>query len=198
MMRALIRFCGFSVSKLRLECFCYNLFMENIFLKTKRITLRYITQNDFEELKKILQDKDVMYAWEYNFSDEDVQNWINQNLDRYKKYNLGFFLIVENSSGTILGQAALMPDFINEHKYYEIGYILKKEYWHQGFASEAVKALIHYAFNTLNLKEVIFEIRPENSPSRKVAENFNAVICGDFVKNVRGKKMVHLIYKLNG
>lgn len=172
--------------------------MENIFLKTKRITLRYITQNDFEELKNILQDKDVMYAWEYNFSDEDVQNWINQNLERYKKYNLGFFLIVENSSGTILGQAALMPDFINEHKYYEIGYILKKEYWHQGFASEAAKVLIHYAFNTLKLKEVIFEIRPENLPSRKVAENFNAVICGDFVKNVRGKKMVHLIYKLNG
>lgn len=34
--------------------------------------------------------------------------------------------MVENISGKILGQAALMPEIIDQHKYYEIGYILKK------------------------------------------------------------------------
>lgn len=171
--------------------------MQNIFLKTERFYLRYITQNDFKELQAILQDKEVMYAWEHDFSNEDVQDWINKNLERYKKYNLGFFLMIENVSGKVLGQAALMPDLISGNKYYEIGYILKKEFWHQGFATEAAKALINYAFNILNLREVIFEIRPENIFSRRVAENLNAKICGDFIKNVRGKKMVHLIYKLH-
>ncbi len=171
--------------------------MSNIFLKAERFYLRYITQNDFKELQAILQNKEVMYAWEYDFSNEDVQDWINNNLERYKKYNLGFFIIIEKTSGKVLGQAALMPDLVNGNKYYEIGYILKKEYWHQGFATEAAKALVHYAFNTLRLEEVIFEIRPENFASRKVAENLNAKICGDFIKNVRGKKMVHLIYKLH-
>lgn len=171
--------------------------MQNIFLKTERFYLRYITQNDFKELQAILQDKEVMYAWEHDFSNEDVQDWINKNLERYKKYNLGFFLMIENVSGKVLGQAALMPDLISGNKYYEIGYILKKEFWHQGIATEAAKALINYAFNILNLREVIFEIRPENIFSRRVAENLNAKICGDFIKNVRGKKMVHLIYKLH-
>ena len=138
-----------------------------------------------------------MYAWEYDFSNKDVQNWIEKNLELYKKYNLGYFLMVENNSGKILGQAALMPDLINGHKYYEIGYILKKEYWHRGLATEAARALVHYAFNSLNLKEVIFEIRPENIASRKVAEILNAKICGNFIKNVRGKNMIHLIYKLS-
>ena len=170
--------------------------MSNIFLKTERFILRYITQEDFEELKAILQDKDVMYAWEYNFSDNDVQNWIDKNLELYKKYNLGYFLMVENISDKILGQAALTPDIINEYTYYEIGYILKKEYWHNGFATEAANALKNYAFNTLNLNEIIFEIRPDNISSRKIAENLNAKICGEFIKNVRNKKMLHLIYKL--
>ena len=170
--------------------------MSNIFLKTERFILRYITQEDFEELKAILQDKDVMYAWEYNFSDNDVQNWIDKNLELYKKYNLGYFLMVENTSGKILGQSALTPDIINEYTYYEIGYILKKEYWHNGFAAEAANALKNYAFNTLNLNEIIFEIRPDNISSRKIAENLNAKICGEFIKNVRNKKMLHLIYKL--
>ena len=170
--------------------------MSNIFLKTERFILRYITQEDFEELKAILQDKDVMYAWEYDFSDDDVQNWIDKNIELYKKHNLGYFLMVENTSGKILGQSALMPDIIDGYTYYEIGYILKKEYWHNGFATEAANALKNYAFNTLNLNEIIFEIRPDNISSRKIAENLNAKICGEFIKNVRNKKMLHLIYKL--
>ena len=170
--------------------------MSNIFLKKERFILRYLTQEDFEVLKEILQDKDVMYAWEYEFSDNDVQNWIDKNLELYKKYNLGYFLMVENISGKILGQAALMPEIIDQHKYYEIGYILKKEYWHKGFATEAAKALKNYAFNNLNLNEIIFEIRPNNISSRKIAENLNAKITGKFIKNVSNKKMLHLIYKL--
>ena len=137
--------------------------MTKVFLKTKRLSLKYITQNDFEELKSILQDKEVMYAWEYDFCDDDVKNWINKNIALYKKYNLGYFLMEEITSKEIVGQAALMPDLIDGQQYYEIGYILKKEHWHKGYATETSKALKDYAFNTLNLDEVIFEIRPTNT-----------------------------------
>lgn len=170
--------------------------MQNVFLKTERLNLRYITQDDFKELETILKDKDVMYAWEYDFTDKDVQEWIDRNLELYKKYHLGFFIISENKTGKVIGQVALKPDTIEGKQYYEIGYILKKEYWHKGYAKEAANALKDYAFNTLNLNEVIFEIRPNNLPSRKVAESLGAKICSKFIKNVRNKKMTHLIYKL--
>lgn len=171
--------------------------MQNVFLETERLNLRYITQDDFEELKIILKDKDVMYAWEYDFTDNDVQEWIDKNLEHYKKYNLGFFIMSENKTGNIIGQAALEPDTIEGKQYYEIGYILKKEYWHKGYATEMANALKEYAFNTLKLNEVIFEIRPNNLLSCKVAETLEAEICGEFIKNVRSRKMTHLIYKLS-
>lgn len=100
--------------------------MQNVFLETERLSLRYITQNDFEELKIILKDKDVMYAWEYDFTDNDVQEWIDKNLEHYKKYNLGFFIMSENKSGNIIGQAALEPDTIEGKQYYEIRLYPKK------------------------------------------------------------------------
>ena len=100
--------------------------MQDVFLETERLSLRYITQDDFEELKIILKDKDIMYAWEYDFTDNDVQKWIDKNLERYKKYNLGFFIMSENKSGNVIDQAALEPDTIEGKQYYEIGYILKK------------------------------------------------------------------------
>ena len=93
------------------------------FLKTERLVLRYITQDDFEELKSILQDKDVMYAWEYTFTDNDVQGWIDKNLQRYAKSGLGYFILEKRSTGEIIGQAALMPDIIHNREYYEILYI---------------------------------------------------------------------------
>ncbi len=170
--------------------------MKKIFLETRRVCLRYMTTNDFEDLKQMLQDSDVMYAWEYTFSDTEVQRWIDKNLERYEKYNLGFFMIEDTLSGEIIGQAALMPDIINNQQYYEIGYMLKKQYWNKGYATEAAKALVDYAFEILNLPEVIFEIRPENISSRKVAEALNANIEGKFIKTVKDKEMVHLIYKL--
>lgn len=170
--------------------------MKNIFLECNRVYLRYITQDDFINLKSILQNPEVMYAWEYQFKDKDVQEWIDKNQALYRKYNLGYFIIEDKLSHKILGQAALMPDFIENRLYHEIGYILKKEYWHNGFAAECAKALTDYAFKKLNLKEVIFEIRPSNNASRNVAERLGAKIEGEFIKNVRGKDMIHLIYKL--
>ncbi len=171
--------------------------IKKIFLETKRLRLRNIIQNDFEDLKAILQDTDVMHAWEYKFSDIDVQDWINKNLELYRKYNLGYFIAENKENLEIVGQAALMPSTVNNQPHYEIGYIFKKEHWHKGYARECAAALKNYAFEKLNLNEIIFEIRPNNIPSIKVAEALNAKISGNFIKNVRGKKMTHLIYTIN-
>ena len=171
--------------------------MHNIFLQTNRLILKYLTMDDFEELRAILQDDDVMYAWEYTFSDNDVRNWINKNLELYEKYNLGYFIIIDKSTDKISGQAALMPDTINDRRYYEISYILKKNCWHKGYATEAASALALYAFNVLDIEEIIFEIRPNNFSSRKVAERLNAKEAGKFTKDARGTKVPHLIYRLD-
>lgn len=151
---------------------------------------------DLDELKSMLQDIEVMYAWEYKFSDDEVQQWVDKNLKLYEKHDMGYFIAEDKVSGKIVGQAALMPDVIQNKKYFEIGYILKKQFWHNGYATECARALAEYAFNTLNLPEVIFEIRPENISSIRVAQRLGAKPEGKFIKNVKGKNMVHLIYKL--
>ena len=169
---------------------------KNIFLETERCYLRRMTFNDFGELAAMLQDIEVMYAWEYSFSDEEVKEWINKNLERYNRCNSGYFLVEDKISSNIFGQTALMPDVVNGKEYYEVGYIFKKQYWHKGYATECARALVKYAFEKLNLSEVIFEIRPENTASRNVAKRLGGCVEGEFVKNVRGKDMRHLIYKL--
>lgn len=170
--------------------------MAEVFLETRNFTLEKITQDDFEELKKILQDIEVMYAWEYSFSDEEVQRWIDKFVDSYKKYQLGYFLVRTKDNKKVIGQVGLMPTKLNNNVEYEIGYILKKEFWHKGYARECVATLLDYAFKELCLEKVIFEIRPNNLPSIKVAESFGAVKIDSINKDVKGKAMLHSIYAL--
>ena len=54
-------------------------------LETQRLTLREMTQDDYADLCKILQDKEVMYAYEHAFSDEEAQGWLDNQLRRYQE-----------------------------------------------------------------------------------------------------------------
>lgn len=50
--------------------------MINEVIQTERLMLREITENDYEEIGSILQDIEIMYAWEKAFSDVEVRSWI--------------------------------------------------------------------------------------------------------------------------
>lgn len=174
----------------------YTYTMKDYFLETERLVLRKMSSEDFNEVSEMLQDKKVMYAWEHNFSDKDVKNWINKNISLYKQHNMGYFLAVDKVTKNVVGQAAIMPDTIKGESHIEIGYILKHKFWKKGYAIECAKALSEYAFKILKKSHIIFEIRPENISSRKIAEKMGAKINGSFIKRVRGKDMEHLIYNL--
>ena len=48
-----------------------------IILETERLVLREMEQGDFADLAEILQDPEVMYAYEHDFTDADVQAWLD-------------------------------------------------------------------------------------------------------------------------
>ena len=170
--------------------------MKKYFLETERLYLRKMTKDDYADVAEMLQDEKVMYAWEYTFEKKDIDEWINKNIQRYAQYNMGYFLLEDKSTGNIVGQAAITPDTINGESHLEIGYILKYKFQGMGYATEAAKGLVGYASKYLGVSHVIFEIRPENVASIKVAERLGAKQNGSFVKSVRGKNMEHFIYTL--
>ena len=53
-------------------------------LATTRLILRKLEPEDFDSLCRILQDPEVMYAYEGPFSREEVQAWLDKMLTRYK------------------------------------------------------------------------------------------------------------------
>lgn len=165
-------------------------------MKTERLGLRKMSADDFDDVAQMLLNPEVMYAWEHEFSLRDVEEWIKKNMLYYEDFGYAYFLAEDILSGDVVGQIALLQDFVNGKNYHEVGYIIKKEYWGKGYACEGANALVQYAFETLNVPEVIAEIRPMNIWSINVAQRLGMVLKDEFSKNVRGKMMLHLVYLL--
>ena len=60
-----------------------------IILETKRLLLRELEPEDRKDLAEILQDPQVMYAYEHEFTDDDVQAWLDRQQERYRRDGFG-------------------------------------------------------------------------------------------------------------
>ena len=170
--------------------------LTDVWGETKRLQLKKISFDNFNEIAEIMRGSNVQKIWGYYFSDCDVHQWIEKCQKFYEQYNTGYFLAEEKSTNKIVGQIGLMPDVINGTVHYEIGYILKEKYEHNGYATEGAAFMVDYALNKLQLEEVIFEIRPINQKSINIAKRLGAVQDGSFIKKVKNKYMEHLIFVL--
>lgn len=134
-------------------------------LETEYLCLKEMRQDDFDDLKMMLQDPDVMYAYEHNFSDADVQSWLDRNIKRYKDFGFGLWGIYLKETDGFIGNAGLSMQDTDVEQVIEIGYLLKKEFWHKGYASEITKGIKEYAFNELGLSKVYSIIKHDNIAS---------------------------------
>lgn len=163
-------------------------------IETDRLILKHISNNDFESLKSLLQDKIVMYAYEHAFSNDEVKKWYDINVERYKNKGYGMLGIFLKENNIFIGQAGITKQTVRNKIVDEIGYILRKEYWHRGYAIESAINLKNYAFNILKLDKVYSIIRDNNIPSINVAKR-NGMTCIDtIVKYYYNIYMPHFVY----
>jgi RimJ/RimL family protein N-acetyltransferase len=80
----------------------------------------------------------------------------------------GWPLAVERASGEFVGRIG--PWYPEGWPGFEVGWMLRREFWGRGYATEAGRAAIHYAFTKLDQPRVISLIRPDNVNSIRVAE----------------------------
>ena len=78
-----------------------------IILETERLRLRELTAEDRPALCAILQDAEVMYAYAHAFSDREVDDWLQNQLDRYRRDGFGLWAVVRKSDGAVIGQCGL-------------------------------------------------------------------------------------------
>lgn len=163
-------------------------------LETERLYLREMDQGDFDSLCQILQDEDTMYAYEGAFSDIEVQEWLDKQFFRYKKWHFGLWAVILKETDKMIGQCGLTMQPWKDTEVLEIGYLFNKLYWHKGYATEAAKACKKYAFEVLKADEICSIIRDTNTASQNVAIRNGMTVTDIWTKHYRGIDMPHYRY----
>jgi RimJ/RimL family protein N-acetyltransferase len=162
-------------------------------LETERLLLREMVVEDLPQLAEILQDEQIMYAYEGAMSETETKEWLDKQLIRYKEDGFGLWAAVLKNTGEMIGQCGLSWQYADGKRVLEVGYLFNRAYWNRGYAIEAAKGCKRYAFDTLNADEVYSIIRDTNLASINVAIRNGMLVRGYFVKHYRGVAMPHLI-----
>jgi len=169
--------------------------MKTIF-ETDRLYLREFVDGDYNDLCEILQDKEVMYAYEHSFSDDEVKSWYNKLItSHYEKHGFGLWAVIHKETNEFLGQCGLTIQELNGNEYLEIGYLFKKKHWHKGYATEAASGCKKYAFEKLNAKSVCSIIRASNIASQNVATRIGMKKTGEIMKHYYNMDMPHYLFE---
>ena len=165
-------------------------------LETPRLYLRKMNETDLPDLAEILQDEIAMTAYEHAFSDEEVRQWLDKQLLRYRENGFGLWAVVLKSTGEMVGQCGITMQPLHDKMVPEIGYLFKRKHWHNGYAAEAAIACRGYAFETLGIDEICSIIRDTNTASINVAKRNGMQPVDRFVKHYYGVDMPHVVYSV--
>lgn len=139
--------------------------------ETERLQLRGIRPDDAQFLFDLLNSPD----WIANIGDRKVHDLdaarryaIYRIYLGYRKSGFGFWLMERKSDSALLGMCGLIKrDFLDD---VDIGYALLPQYYGQGYAVEAAKAVSNFAKETLQLPSLAAITIESNKPSQRVLE----------------------------
>lgn len=101
-------------------------------LETGRLYLREMDPSDYQALCRILQDNEAMYAYEGAFSDSEVQEWLERQMERYRKWNFGLWAVVLKETDEMIGQCGLTMQKWKDAQVLEVGYLFQRRYCTEG------------------------------------------------------------------
>lgn len=159
-------------------------------LETERLRLREFVPADLDAVARVLGDPETMRYYPQPFDRAGVAAWIERNRVRYHEHGHGLWALVLKSSGEVVGDCGLIRLRVEERDEIEVGYHVRKDLWNQGLATESARACRDYGFRKLGVGRLISLIRPENIPSRRVAEKNGMSIW----KEVVWADLTHLVY----
>ncbi|MBK3495226.1 GNAT family N-acetyltransferase [Viridibacillus sp. YIM B01967] len=147
----------------------------NACIETERLLIRPYQIGDLDCLYELQKHPEVhRYIPEPIYSMGEMENIIRWSMDVNKKNTVNNIIkfnlaIIEKTSQKLIGYCGLGPLDFNP-SLTELYYALTYDQWGNGYATEASKALLNYAFSVFQVENIVTTVFPENLASIHVLE----------------------------
>jgi len=154
---------------------------DKIILETNRLILREYKIEDFNDIKKVLSDKENMKFYNIEFDDNMVKYWIDKQIERYRIFNFGVWAIVLKDTNEVIGDCGISMQVIDNIIRPEIGYHIRRDLHNLGIAKEACIAVRDYCFINLSFNEIYSYMDKDNIASCNTALSYGAHHVKDYI-----------------
>jgi RimJ/RimL family protein N-acetyltransferase len=140
-------------------------------LETERLLLRPYSLADAPSVQKMCGDPAIAattLAIPHPYPDGAAEQWISTHGDGFRQGTEVTLAITLKPDGRVVGSIALSIN--KNHRRGELGYMVAREYWNQGYCTEAVRALMGYGFSVLGLNRIQAMHFPRNVASGRVMQ----------------------------
>jgi [ribosomal protein S5]-alanine N-acetyltransferase len=141
-------------------------------LETERLLLRKMRLDDAEAMFAYASDPEVAryVLWDTHRSIEDSEEFLRLATEGYERGDFGGWGVVLKDSGVFIGTCGMDAGYAPEHARAELGYVLSREHWGRGLMPEAVRVVIRFGFERLELNRIQARCIAENTASTRVME----------------------------
>jgi RimJ/RimL family protein N-acetyltransferase len=162
-------------------------------LETERLRLRPYRLEDLDHLHAMFSDPEHMRWYPAPFDREGTRAWLEYTLEQYEEVGFYLWIVEDRVSAGFLGTAGPAIRQVDGVQEVEIGWHTRPGRKGEGIAPEAGAAARDWAFANIEVDHLISLIRPENEPSRRVAEKIGMRV--DREVDYHGFR--HLVYRVD-
>nr|WP_199081214.1 GNAT family N-acetyltransferase [Pedobacter sp. ASV19] len=155
----------------------------NYLFQSARLGFREWTDADLIPFAEMNANSEVMRYFPSVRTLEESEQSMQKFKEQFREYGYCFYALDELASGQFIGFVGLNnPKFEADFMpCVEIGWRLRREFWNKGYATEAAKRCLDYAFNELDLDEIVSFTSVLNKPSENVMEKIGMYKVGHFL-----------------
>jgi len=165
----------------------------NTITETQHLYLREFDAADAVNLFELNADPEVIrFTGDVAFPDIESARKFLQTYTHYRVYGFGRWAVIRKSDSAFLGWAGIKYTPIRDE--HDIGFRFFRKYWNHGYASEAARACVAYAFAQLGLMRIVGRAMEDNTASLRVLDKLEMKYFNSFEQE--GKKWcVYLLEK---
>lgn len=147
--------------------------MPDIIAETDRLILRTIGEGDAAEHDRVLNTPEVMARLGGTLELHEIEAKHAKSMALYAREGFSFLFMIEKDTGELVGHCGMkrvdnpLASNVGDH---EIGWLVRQDRWRRGYAEEAMRAVIDWAFARIGAPHLVALTSEANVGSWKLME----------------------------